>query len=288
MNSWELVAVYHPWVFDLAVILIGLCVGSFLNVCIYRMPRGLSIVWPGSFCPKSREPLKWWENIPLVSFIILRGRGRVSHEPIGWQYPLGEAFTALLFWVIWHSFAPAVAVCYMIMAAMMFAGAAIDWQFKIIPDSLTLGGVLVALIASAVVPALHGVAGSGLAASLISLGIALKGMLFSSAVVLWIALIGEVVFKREAMGFGDVKLMGFIGAMLGTGAGVFAIFGGAVIGMVVAIVMLIAERLAGKNTSLRGREIPFGPMLCTAAFLYLWLRPALAAHFATMLGGAHV
>jgi leader peptidase (prepilin peptidase)/N-methyltransferase len=287
MNSFELVTIYHPWVFDLAVILIGLCVGSFLNVCIYRMPRGLSIVWPGSFCPVSREPLKWWENIPLLSFILLRGRGRVSGKPIGWQYPLGEAFTAILFWIIWHSFAPAVAICYMIAAAMMFAGSAIDWQFKIIPDSLTLGGVAVALLASAIVPALHGIETTGLAASLLSVGVALKGMLFSSAVVLWIALIGEVIFQREAMGFGDVKLMGFIGAMFGTGAGVFAIFGGAVIGMVVAIGMIVAERLAGKKASLRGREIPFGPMLCTAAFIFLWLRPVLMSHFGAMLGGPH-
>lgn len=280
MSSWELVSFYFPWVLPTFVFLIGLCVGSFLNVCIYRMPRDLSVAWPPSFCPKSKSPLHWWENIPVLSFILLGGKGRISKEPIGWQYPLVEILTAIVFLLLWFSFPPPVAISYMIMAAIFLAGSFIDWQFKIIPDTLTIGGMFLGLIASASVPALHNVASTAgeswnLILSLKSLGISLQGMLIGSAIILWMAILGELALRKEAMGFGDVKLLGMIGAFLGWQAAVFSIFAGALIGMAVAIVMIISERLSGKDAKFFGREIPFGPMLCAAAFAWPWLKPAL-------------
>lgn len=256
-----------PWIWDVFVVLMGLCVGSFLNVCIYRMPRGLSVAFPGSHCPRSKAPLLWWENIPVLSFVILGGKGRVSKAPISWQYPAVEIITAILFFVLWQLFTPAVAISYMIMASMMLAGSFIDWQFKIIPDSLTVGGAFVGLIAAASVPALLDIEGAWtISKSVEALGLSAQGMLLGSGVILWIALLAEMALKKEAMGFGDVKLLGFIGAFIGWKGAIASIFLGSFIGMAIVIVMAIAERISGKKEKLMGREIPFGPMLNAAAF----------------------
>jgi leader peptidase (prepilin peptidase)/N-methyltransferase len=288
MSSWDLASIYCPWFPPAVAFILGLCVGSFLNVCVYRMPRGLSVVWPPSFCPKSNTPLRWFENIPVLSFIFLRGRGRISHEPIGWQYPAVELLTAGAFLCLWLSFPHPVAIACMIMSAIFIAGAFIDWQFKIIPDSLTIGGALVGLTASVIVPALHGasaqVAGGigsawTLPSALGSLGISLQGMLIGSAVILWMAILGELAFRREAMGFGDVKLLGMIGAFIGWQGAVFSIFAGAFIGVFAAAATMIAEKLSGRGGKFFGREIPFGPMLCAAAFAYLWMKPVVLNHW---------
>jgi leader peptidase (prepilin peptidase) / N-methyltransferase len=288
MSSYELIAIYFPWVYPVFVFIIGLCVGSFLNVCIYRMPRDLSVVMPGSFCPKSQKPLLWWENIPLLSFILLGGKGRISKEPIGWQYPVVELLTGVMFLILWLLFTPAVAIALMIMVAMFIAGSFIDWQFKIIPDTFTIGGAIVGLLVSFAVPALHGVAAPEAAWSVgnafLALGISLQGMLIGSALILWMAILAELALKKEAMGFGDVKLLGMIGAFLGWQGAVFTIFGGAVVGMVVALVMLAVERLQGKKEAFFGREIPFGPMLNMAALAYVWLRPEVTAYWNAFVG----
>lgn len=288
MNSLELLAAELPWFAPTLVFIIGLCVGSFLNVCIYRMPRGLNIAWPNSFCPVSRAPLRWWENIPVLSFLFLRGRGRVSKKSISWQYPAVELLTAGLFLALWHSFTPPVAISLMVMSAFFIAGSFIDWQFKIIPDMLTVGGTVAGLVAALWVPALHGVAGTGLNASLLSLGHALTGALLGAGLVVWMAVAGELAFRKEAMGFGDVKLMGGIGAFLGWQATVFALFAGAFIGLLVVAVLMIAEALQGKKENFFGREIPFGPMLCAAALVYVWVKPSVIAWWQTFAGVLHV
>ncbi len=277
MSSVALISVYYPWFFPTLVFLIGLCVGSFLNVCIYRMPRGLSIVWPPSFCPKSTEPLRWYENIPLLSFMFLRGRGRASGKPIGWQYPVVELLTACVFVALWLRFPPEAALAYMVMTGIFIAGSFIDWQFKIIPDWLTLGGLAAGLLASALVPVLH-----LNATPMGSLGSAFWGMMMGSGILLWMAILGELAFRKEAMGFGDVKLLGMIGAFLGWQGAVFSIFAGAVVGLMATLVLLGIEKLSGKNQKFFGREIPFGPMLCTAAMIYLWVRPAVLAHISSL------
>jgi leader peptidase (prepilin peptidase)/N-methyltransferase len=273
MSSFDLVAIDFPYFFPTLVFIIGLCVGSFLNVCIYRMPRGLSVATPGSFCPVSNTPLKWWENIPVLSFIFLGGKGRISKQQISFQYPIVEIITGIIFCVLWLKFPPGVAISYMAMSAIFLAGSFIDWQFKIIPDSFTIGGTFLALVACVIVPQLHGVDNIANLAPLKSLGIGLQGMLIGSAIVLWMAILGEIAFKREAMGFGDVKLMGMIGGFLGWQATVFSLFGGAFIGLFVIGGMVLVEKFSGKKEKFFGREIPFGPMLCAAAFIYIWIKP---------------
>jgi leader peptidase (prepilin peptidase)/N-methyltransferase len=288
MSNIELISIHFPWFFPTFLFLIGLCVGSFLNVCVYRMPRGLSIVWPPSFCPKSGTSLKWWENIPLLSFILLRGKGRISKEKIGWQYPALELFTGIAFAGLWVSFPHPAALCYMAMTAIFLAGSFIDWQFKIIPDSFTVGGTLLGVIVSLFVPALHGVHTTGVAASTLSLGISLLGLLVGSGVVLWLAIGAEIILKKEAMGFGDVKLLGMIGAFLGWQGALFAIFAGAIIGTAVALVTILVEKLSGKDEGFFGREIPFGPMLCAASLVWLWVQgPFISGweHFARVIVG---
>lgn len=291
MNSFELLSAEFPWLAPSIVFLFGLCAGSFLNVCIYRMPRGLSVVLPGSFCPVSGAPLRWWENIPVLSFLFLAGRGRVSHQPISWQYPIVELLTACIFFTLWNYFSaqPAVAIALMVMSAIFIAGSFIDWQFKIIPDLFTVGGTVVGLIACLWVPQLHGFTGNGLISSISSFGVGLMGVFIGSAVVLWMAIAGELIFRREAMGFGDVKLMGLIGAFLGWQGAVFSLFAGAFIGLIVVFVMLMAERISSKksdkdkNRQIFGREIPFGPMLCTAAFIYIFIQPHVLSYWSLFL-----
>ena len=145
------------------VAILGLCVGSFLNVVICRLPRmlesavtqpdashGESLSYPASHCPKCNTPLKIWHKIPLLSFFLLGQRCFFCKTPISWQYPVVELLTALIFLALWLSFPPAVAISYMVMAAIFLAGCFIDWQFKIIPDSLTVGGAFLGLLADAV------------------------------------------------------------------------------------------------------------------------------------------
>lgn len=287
MNSASLLFIELPWLAPALVFIIGLCVGSFLNVCIYRMPRGLSVAWPNSFCPRTRTPLHWWENIPVLSFLFLCGRGRVSGEQISWQYPVVELFTATVFLMLWQSFPPAVALCYIFMSALFIASSWIDWQFKIIPDTLTVGGAVAGLVASVWVPALHGIPGNDLNSSIAAFGISLMGLLMGSALVMWMAVAGEIAFKKEAMGFGDVKLMGMIGAFMGWQAGVFSLFAGAFIGLLVVAGMMLAEALRGKKENFLGREIPFGPMLCAAAFLYIWVRPSFITWWDSFVRALH-
>lgn len=287
MTSLQLLSTELPWFAPTVVFILGLCIGSFLNVCIYRMPRGLSIAWPNSFCPHTRTPLHWWENVPVFSFLFLCGQGRVSHQQISWQYPVVELLTACIFLALWQSFPPSIALCYIFLSALFIAGSFIDWQFKIIPDSLTVGGAVAGLIAAVWVPALHGIAGQGINASFQSFGIAFQGLLIGSALVMWMAIAGEIAFKREAMGFGDVKLMGMIGAFLGWQGTVFSLFAGAFIGIFVVAGLMLFELLRGKKENFLGREIPFGPMLCAAAFIYLWIKPSALAYWETFTRALH-
>jgi leader peptidase (prepilin peptidase)/N-methyltransferase len=229
--------------------LVGLAVGSFLNVVILRLPRGESIVSPPSRCPSCETPLRWYHNIPLLSWIALRGRCASCGAWIGWQYPLVEAATA----AIWAGNVAAYGVGPEALRAIAFltlllAIAVTDARFYIIPDELSLGGAVLGV-------ALALLAGSP------TLQEAAIGAVAGGGALWLIAILGTWAFKKEAMGGGDIKLMTMIGAFLGWKGALLTVFLGALAGTLVFV------PIAWKSD----RLVPFGLFLAVGAALALYL-----------------
>jgi leader peptidase (prepilin peptidase)/N-methyltransferase len=285
-----------PWFFPLCAFAIGACVGSFLNVVIYRVPKEESIVTPGSHCGCG-QPIKWHDNIPMLSWLLLRGRARCCGRNFSFRYPAVEFLTAVLFTVCWLKFSPAVAVCGWVFLSCLVAATFIDLDHFIIPDVFTLGLGVVGVMLSLLVPALHVTRGDILLVDSLRAGTAsLLGLLVGSGLVLWIALIAEAILKKEAMGFGDVKFVGAIGAFCGWQGAVFSIFGGALVGSVWFALAWAWQKISGKASPVAppsenpegeavplafGAQVPFGPMLAIAGALhFLVFRDAVAAWFA--------
>ena len=243
------VAATFPWFFPGVAFAIGACIGSFLNVVIYRVPKEESIVTPGSHCACG-QPIKWYDNIPILSWLALRGRtpGAVGGN-FPFRYPAVELLTALLFVACWLRFSA---------PAGRWRGVRVDFSELSRrrdvhrPRSLhhprrvhdrARHCVVGVLLSAPLVPALHvATGGMPLVDSLRSGTASLLGLLVGSGLVLWIALFAEAILKKEAMGFGDVKFVGAIGAFCGWQGAVFSIFGGALVGTVwFAIRMAVAE-----------------------------------------------
>ncbi len=259
------------------VFLIGACIGSFLNVVIYRMPAGKSVVHPRSQC-KCGKFIAWYDNIPILSWFILRGKCRHCGEKFSFRYPAIEAATALLFVGLWNVGGWPVGIVWIVFAGLMIPAAFIDLDTMEIPDTFSIGGFIAGILLSTLVPAIHGIAPSGY---LMIDGVrgateGLLGAFVGSGLILWVALVAEAILKKEAMGFGDVKLMGAIGAFCGWQGAVFAFFGGAVIG---CLLLLVCWPLMRSNKE-EGNRIPFGPALALGGVLYLLLaKPYVALYF---------
>jgi leader peptidase (prepilin peptidase)/N-methyltransferase len=280
------------------VALFGAMVGSFLNVCIYRIPANQSIVTPGSHCACGK-PIAWYDNIPVLSWFILRGKARCCGRPYSFRYAFVELLTAGLFLTCWLLFPPAKAVCGMIFVSVLVAATFIDLDHMIIPDVFTIGAGLFGVFLSFLVPALHGQYDGGYLVDSLRSGTAgMQGLLVGSGLVLWIALLAEMALKKEAMGFGDVKFVGMIGAFCGWQGAVFSVFGGAVVGTVWFIIALIWQKISGKPAAIAppsetpegeeaplgfGMHVPFGPMLAIAGLLYfLFFHRGVTAYFSTV------
>lgn len=289
------VAALHPWFFPTVAFVFGACIGSFLNVVVYRVPAGKSIVRPGSTCGCG-TPIAWYDNIPVLSWLVLRGRARCCGRPFSIRYPFVELLTGLLFLACWLRLPPAAAVCGWVFLGSLICGTFIDLDHMIIPDVFTIGLAIEGLVLSALVPALHGQHGEFYAVDCLRSGSdALVGLVAGSGVVLWIALVAEAALKKEAMGFGDVKFVGAIGAFCGWHGAIFSIFGGAAVGTIWIGTSLAWQKVAGKPGSGAPRaetpdgkpadiglgvHVPFGPMLAIAGALYfLFLRGRVDAWF---------
>ncbi len=298
MSAYHQFAVHFPWFFPAAAALFGAMVGSFLNVCIYRIPAEQSIVTPGSHCACG-QPIAWYDNIPVLSWFILRGKARCCGRPYSFRYAFVELLTGALFLACWLLFPPAKAACGMIFVSVLIAATFIDLDHMIIPDVFTIGAGLFGVLLSFIVPALHGQhEGVYIVDSLRSGTAALQGLLIGSGLVLWIALLAELALKKEAMGFGDVKFVGMIGAFCGWQGAVFSVFGGAVVGTVWFVIALIWQKFSGKPAAIAppsetpegdeaplgfGMHVPFGPMLAVAGLLYfLFFHRWVADYFATL------
>lgn len=278
----DLVAEF-PAFFALLSGILGAIVGSFLNVVIYRVPAGKSIVRPRSQCACGK-PIAWYDNIPVFSWFVLRGRARCCGRPYSFRYPFVEILVAGLFLWSWLVFPPAKAIVGWVFLSGLVCATFIDLDHLIIPDAFTIGGAVVGMLLSLVVPALHGFQGADTLANLIQAGTeSLLGILIGSGMILWIALLAEAVLKREAMGFGDVKFMGAIGAFCGWQGTLFSLFGGAMVGTLWFLLSVVWKLIAGPKRKIAppaetpdgkpaeiglGVHVPFGPMLAIAAAIY--------------------
>ncbi len=234
--------------------------GSFLNVCVYRIQMEMSVIWPGSHCFSCKKPVAWYDNIPVLSWILLKGKCRNCGEPFSVRYPIVEAITGLLFLWVWIVTGPSwLLLVYWLMTFGLLLGSLIDLDDFWIPDRVTWGGILIGIPLSALVPEMHGAdtAMEGLKAS--AFGAALGFGL------LWlVGFLGKLAFKKDAMGFGDVKLLGAIGAFLGAPSVLFVIFGSALVGSIVGITLIAV----GKSEL--GGKLPFGPYLSAAAMCWMF------------------
>ena len=355
------------WFVNAAVFILGSIVGSFLNVCIYRIPRNESIVRPRSHCPHCGAMIPWYHNIPLVSYIALHGRTQCCGKFFSTRYWVIELVTASLFLFLWNSFPPLVASSYMVFTSLMIVATATDLEHYIIPDEITYGGIVAGLVCSALVPELQSESthlrsfgmslGGTLTAWLVLWGIVELGKLAfgkrkarfpeptevtvtaeeistPSEKLLWedvlmrasdrLEFIGknilfapaggasrsweqaavavtqegvaiaeekfsfdqvgslkavteELVIPREAMGFGDVKFIGGIGAFLGPTSLFFIILVSSLAGSVIGLFLMATGRREW------GGKLPYGPYLAFAAMLWMFFGPDLVDYYRNLL-----
>ena len=241
----------------LILFLLGAAVGSFLNVCMIRIPMRESIVFPGSHCFSCQRPIAWFDNIPILSFFLLKGRCRNCKSKISRQYPVVEGLTALAFVLFYSVFGlTAQGSVYLAFSLALLVVSVIDWKDQIIPDAISLPGIALGLAASLVLPGLQGAASwkDGLVQSLV-------GMLFGGGILYLIGSAAERILKKEAMGGGDVKLLAMIGAFIGWRGVIWTIFIGSFAGSVIGVALRVSK----------GQErVPFGPFLALAAVSYLF------------------
>ena len=238
----------------------GAAIGSFLNVCIFRLPAKTSIVTPGSRCPHCLKPLRFYDNIPLISFILLRGKCRNCGGKISWRYPLVELITALLALLLFLKFSLTLSfLIFFIFTAVLIVITFIDLDHQIIPDILTLPGIPIFCLAAIFlldkpwkIPWLE----------------SLLGLLIGGGILFMIAFVYELISKREGMGGGDIKLLAMIGGFFGWKSLMFILLFSSFSGAIVGITAMIIKKQDMKYA------VPFGPFLSAAAVAYPFLGDA--------------
>ena len=237
---------------NLFIFVVGAVVGSFLNVCIFRLPAEASIVKPRSQCPHCHHPVRNCDNIPLISFIILRGKCRDCGGNISWRYPLVELITALLALLLFLKFSLTLSfLIFFIFTAVLIVITFIDLDHQIIPDILTVPGIPIFCLAAIFllkIPWLE----------------ALLGLLIGGGILFMIAFVYELISKREGMGGGDIKLLAMIGGFFGWKSVMFILLFSSFSGAIVGITTMIIKKQDMKYA------VPFGPFLSAAAVAYLF------------------
>lgn len=257
----------------LIALLFGLLIGSFLNVCIHRWPRGRSVVRPRSHCVRCRKMIPWYDNIPLVSYLVLRGRCRYCGRPISIRYPVVELITGLLFFFFVYRLGfTASAAKYCVLSAILVALAFCDLEKRLLPDEFTLGGFAIGIAFAVFVPVTSdgdSTAGMILYLAGIHPGPRIESVaeaIFAAGVlagILWGA--GKIYLKvrgREGLGFGDVKLVAAIGAFLGFRLALASMAWGGVAGSLIGLAYIWATH---KDASTF--ELPYGTFLSAAALV---------------------
>ncbi|MGE4157494.1 MAG: A24 family peptidase [Planctomycetota bacterium] len=284
----------------LAILMVGLCIGSFLNVCIARWPANESVVAPRSRCGSCKGAIAWYDNIPLLSWLLLFAKCRLCRAPISVRYPAVEALTALALAGISIVLAPQLAPLPLWKSALILGAGwlltastlvvtAVDLEHMIIPDEISLNLMGLGPALAIVVPEimtepvlgaalLHGNPPLALAREsswTMALGSSLAGIALGGGLLWGLGLIGERVFRKEAMGFGDVKLLATLGGFLGVEGVLITLVLASLMGSFVGILTFLVKRT---------RHIPFGPHLAVGALLTFLIKGPLIHAALTYLG----
>jgi len=243
--------------------LFGTVIGSFLNVLMFRIPKGISIVKPNSFCPCCKKPIKWYENIPLVSYILLKGKCSACRKQISIRYPIVELVTGCVFLYLFIQYNLRLEFFfYIFFFCSLIVISGIDFSYQIIPDIFSIPAIFIGLI-------LQIVKGNFV------LGIV--GAVFGGGLILLIRVIGRWTYKKEVMGLGDVYLTAMIGAFVGFPLIIASIFIGASVGAILGIIYIISTHQT------RESPIPFGPFLSIGGAAVIIFKPQII-HFFALLG----
>lgn len=239
----------------------GAVIGSFLNVCIYRLPRGESVAWPGSHCPACAQAIAWYDNIPVLSYGWLRGRCRACHAPIALRYPLVELANAVGYMGMAWYFGPAPeAVIYAAFYSALLVITGTDLSHQIIPDTITLPGIVAGLASASVVLPVGWVN-------------SVAGLIVGGGILWALAWLSPILFGKEGMGGGDIKLMAMVGAFLGWKPVLLAIMLGSLIGSIVGVGLISARVMR------RQEYLPFGPFLAIGSLMALFFHEPLLAWY---------
>lgn len=246
----------------------GAIVGSFLNVVILRLPDDRqSIVYPASHCPRCSSPLHWYENIPIISYLLLRGRCSHCQERISLQYPLVELMMAVLAAALMYKFQLSVAAAgYFLFCAALLVIIVIDIHHQIIPDVISLPGIILGVVFSFVSPT-------------VTWQSSLIGVLVGGGILYAVAFFYYLLRKVDGLGGGDIKLLAMIGAWLGWQSLPFVIFASSFSGSVVGLIAMFYQKKGGQT------RIPFGPFLSLAALIYTFYSEKILYFFHLYLAG---
>lgn len=264
----------------LYVFVLGACFGSFLNVCIYRLPRELSIVKPRSFCPYCSRLIHWYDNIPLVSYFALKGRCRFCARRISFRYVAVEFLTAVLTVLVYQHAAAGGLGPYEIFMRILLTYAlivlsVIDLDFYIIPNEITYSGFVIGTLHSLISPG-H----IGEDSAWTGLFTAMHGAIIGGGSLWLVGWMAKLLMKKEAMGMGDVKLMAMAGAWLGWKGAVGSIMLASIIGSIVGLALVSLKRLRLES------RVPFGPFLALGIFVFMMWGDALVAWYVEFVKGA--
>jgi len=255
-----------------AAVAAGLLIGSFLNVCIHRMPQDLSVVWPGSHCPCCGHPLAWHDNIPLASFLLLGGRCRHCRSTISWRYPLVEFLTAMLFLAGYLTWGPeGGAVKFALFSALLLGMIFSDLQSRILPDEFTKGGIVLGLVMSIAVPLPSGMLHFMLPEMIAHFSSTIEAVfaaVFGGGSLWLVGVLYAKIRHKEGLGFGDVKMVAMMGAFMGLSSALAAVMLGCIAGTVVGLTYVY---IAKKDPSTY--ELPFGSFLGIAALFVSLAEP---------------
>lgn len=237
----------------LITVVYGLCVGSFLNVCIYRIPLSRSLVRPGSACPACGTPIRWFDNLPILSYLILRGRCRNCRDRVSPRYPVIEAMTAGAALVALHTFGlTASALAHFLFFSVLITIALIDLDHRIIPDVISLPGIPIFFLLSLAVPS-------------VTWQEAALGIVAGGGSLWTVAFLYERLTGKAGMGGGDIKLLAMMGGFIGWQGVLFTIFFSSLTGSVIGIALMLARKGDMKMA------LPFGPFLAAGGAVYtLW------------------
>ena len=286
---------FHFCVFGFFSFAFGACVASFLNVCIWRLPRNESVVRPASHCPKCNAPIAWYQNIPVLSYVALGGKCAKCRDPISMRYTVVELLGGILFLVAYLQWAMPAAFgaapvaglrplfnfgcvpAYWLVFSGLILGSFIDLEHFYLPDRVTIGGMLLGVPASVLLPEFQ------LEKSwLDALCWSAAGLAFGFFFLWGMGWTFSKIFKKDALGFGDVKLMGAVGAFFGPTAVLFVLIVSSLIGSLVGVVLIIRGRARiGGFTA-----VPYGPFIAVATLAWMFWGPRLVDFYLHLLAPA--